>query len=48
MAVVLVHGYGWKQREAADIMAISDSTVRTHLQRGLDKLRAALEVSADA
>ena len=45
MAVVLVHAYGWTQRETADVMGVSPDTVRTHLERGLAKLRSVLEVS---
>jgi RNA polymerase sigma-70 factor (ECF subfamily) len=48
MAVVLVHGYGWQQQEAASVMSVSESTVRTHLRRGLAHLRSTLGVSADA
>ncbi len=48
MAVVLVHGYGWRQQEAADVMSVSEATVRTHLRRGLSHLRSTLGVSADA
>jgi RNA polymerase sigma factor (sigma-70 family) len=48
MAVVLVHGYGWQQQEAADVMSVSEATVRTHLRRGLSHLRSTLGVSADA
>ena len=44
LSVVLVHAYGWSQREAADLMGVTPETVRTHLTRGLTKLRAALEV----
>ncbi|MEE8375666.1 MAG: RNA polymerase sigma factor [Acidimicrobiia bacterium] len=47
MAVVLVHAYGWTQREAADVMGVSEATVRTHLGRGLGRLRTALGVVAD-
>jgi RNA polymerase sigma factor (sigma-70 family) len=47
MAVVLVHGYGWTQREAADVISTSEATVRTHLRRGLEKLRDTLGVSVD-
>mgnify|MGYP001827337774 CR=1 FL=1 len=47
MAVVLVHAYGWSQREAAEVMQVSPDTVRTHLERGLSKLRSALEVAYD-
>lgn len=48
MAVVLVDGYGWTHGEAAAVMSVSEATVRTHLGRGLRKLRAALGVTADA
>lgn len=47
MAVVLVHAYGWTQREAAEVMAVSEATVRTHLHRGLEKLRTSLGVESD-
>ncbi len=47
MAVVLVHAYGWSQREAAEVMGVTADTVRTHLERGLSKLRASLEVAND-
>jgi RNA polymerase sigma-70 factor (ECF subfamily) len=47
MAVVLVHAYGWTQREAADVLGVSEATVRTHLHRGLDKLRTALGAATD-
>lgn len=43
--VVLVHGYAMSQREAADVMGISVSTVREHLDRGMGRLRSELEVS---
>ena len=48
MAVVLVHAYGWTQAEAAAVMGIRAGTVKTHLDRGLARLRADLEVDADA
>ena len=48
VVVVLVHGYGWSQREVADLLGVSPSTVQTHLERALGRLRAALEVSSDA
>ena len=44
MAVVLVHGYGWTHPEAAEVMGIRSGTVKTHLERGLSRLRSALEV----
>lgn len=46
--VLLVHAHGWTQREAAELLDVEISTVRTHLARGLTKLQAALEVHADA
>ncbi|MDJ0497754.1 MAG: sigma-70 family RNA polymerase sigma factor [Acidimicrobiia bacterium] len=45
--VVTVHGYGLSQREAADLLGISRSSVQRHLERGLAKLRAALGVRVD-
>lgn len=44
ISVMLVHAFGWSQVEAAELMEIDPSTVRTHLARGLQKLKAALEV----
>jgi DNA-directed RNA polymerase specialized sigma24 family protein len=47
MAVVLVHAYGWTHAEAAEVIGIRPGTVKTHLERGLEKLRSALEVDID-
>lgn len=47
IAVVLVHSMGWTQAEAAALMGIAPGTVKTHLERGLAKLRSSLEVDAD-
>jgi DNA-directed RNA polymerase specialized sigma24 family protein len=47
VAVVLVHGYAWTLREVAELIDVSVSTVQTHLDRALAKLRAALEVVDD-
>jgi DNA-directed RNA polymerase specialized sigma24 family protein len=47
IAVVLVHGYAWTLREVAELTAVSVSTVQTHVDRALEKLRAALEVVDD-
>jgi DNA-directed RNA polymerase specialized sigma24 family protein len=44
-AVWLVHGCGWTYPEAAEAMGISASAVGTHLSRGLERLRAAFEVT---
>jgi RNA polymerase sigma-70 factor (ECF subfamily) len=48
IAVVLVRGHGYTFREAADLMGgIGISTVEKHVERGMAKLRRALEVSVD-
>lgn len=41
-AVVLVHAYGWTHREVAELTGVSASSIQTHLERGLAKLRTAL------
>lgn len=41
-AAVLVHGYGMTLQETAEIMNISIGSVRTHCERALRRLRAAL------
>ena len=48
VAVVLVHGYGWTLREVAELTAVAVSTVQSHTERGLTKLRTALEVTDGA
>ena len=48
MAVVLVDAYGWTHREAGEVMGVSQESVRTHLARGLRKLRASLGVTTNA
>jgi DNA-directed RNA polymerase specialized sigma24 family protein len=45
--VVLVHGYGFPQREVGELLDISVSTVREHLARGMASLRTQLEVPHD-
>lgn len=47
-AVVLLYVLEWTEREAAELLGIDRSTVRRHRDRGLAKLRAALEVVTDA
>jgi DNA-directed RNA polymerase specialized sigma24 family protein len=42
-AVVLVHGFGWTLREVAELTGTKITTVQNHLERGLAKLRQALE-----
>ena len=44
IAVVLVHGFGWQLREVAEVTGIAVSTIQNHVERGLVRLRAALEV----
>ena len=47
VAVVLVHAYGWDRKEAANLLGTSLSTLDTHLNRGLRKLRTVLGVELD-
>jgi DNA-directed RNA polymerase specialized sigma24 family protein len=42
--VVLVHGFEWRQSEVAELLEISPSTVREHLERAMERLRNELEV----
>lgn len=44
VVVMLVHGYGWKLTEVADTLGVSRSTVQTHAERGMRKLRQTLGV----
>ena len=48
VAVVMIHGLGYTEREVADLVGISRWSVRTHNERGLSKLRSALGVTIDA
>lgn len=48
IAVVLVHGFGWTLADAAAVLDVEVSTVRTHIHRGLVKLRTALKVESHA
>lgn len=48
VAVILVHGFGWTMREVAELNGTQVTSVQTHLERGLRKLRAALEVDQRA
>ena len=45
VAVTLVHGYGYRHREVAELLECSPSTVANHVRRGMTKLRDALGVS---
>jgi DNA-directed RNA polymerase specialized sigma24 family protein len=48
VAVVLCHGFGLTHREVAALLGVAPSTVQNHVERGVAKLRARLEVSEDA
>ncbi len=48
VAVVLLNALEWTENEAAEFLGVSRSTVRTHAERGMNRLRAALEVTVDA
>lgn len=41
-AVLLVHAFGWTFREAAAVLDVAPSTVQTHVERGLARLRTIL------
>jgi len=45
-SVLLVHGFGWKQVEVAELLDVDPATVRKHISRGLKKLQDALEVES--
>ena len=47
VGVVLVHALGWTLREAAELIDVDISTLRTHIARAMAKLRTALEVTID-
>jgi len=48
VATVLIHGGGWTTAEVADLLRIDRGSVHKHAERGLGKLRAAMEVDLDA
>jgi DNA-directed RNA polymerase specialized sigma24 family protein len=48
VVVVLVHGFDWTQREVAELLGVSRTTVERHLERGMRKLRSGLEVVSGA
>jgi DNA-directed RNA polymerase specialized sigma24 family protein len=45
--VMLVHGFGWTIRDVARMLELAPSTVQTHLERGLARLRDQLEERHD-
>jgi DNA-directed RNA polymerase specialized sigma24 family protein len=42
--VMLVHAFGWTQRDVAELLDLSRSTVREHLDRAVTRLNHDLEV----
>jgi DNA-directed RNA polymerase specialized sigma24 family protein len=44
VAVALVFGFGWQLGEVAELFGVRVTTVQNHLERGLARLRVALEV----
>ena len=48
VAVWLVHACQWRYAEVAEAMGTTTSMVGNHVRRGLERLRAALEVEVDA
>jgi RNA polymerase sigma factor (sigma-70 family) len=44
VAVVMVHGYGYRHQDVADLLDCSASSVANHVQRGMAKLRKAMGV----
>lgn len=47
VGVVLVHALGWSLVDTSALLGVDVSTLRTHISRGMSKLRTALEVSLD-
>lgn len=45
VTVLLVHSLGWSQSEVGRLLGLSQGAVRTHLERGLKRLRSKLGVS---
>lgn len=48
VAVVLVFGFGWTLREVAELRGVQVTSVQTHLERGLRRLRTVLGVNERA
>lgn len=44
LVVLLLHGYGWHMTEVARTLGVAKSTVQTHGERGMRKLRRKLGV----
>jgi RNA polymerase sigma factor (sigma-70 family) len=48
VTVLLVHGFGWTQREVAEHFDIAAGTVQVHVERGMARLRNDLKVELHA
>ena len=48
VAVVLVYGYGYTLREVSALPGVRKTTVQTHVERGLARLRVKLGVNDDS
>ena len=48
VAVILHHCFDWTHQEVAEVLGIKVSSVRNHVERGINKLRVTLGVSLDA
>jgi DNA-directed RNA polymerase specialized sigma24 family protein len=47
IAVVLVHGFGWQLREVAEVTGLKVTTIQNHLERGLRRVRAELNIGGE-
>lgn len=48
VAVVMIHGFGFSEREVAELLSMSRWSVRTHADRAMSRIRAALGVKTRA
>ena len=48
VAVWLAHGCSWSHAEIGEVLGVSTSTVSTHVNRGLERLRSEMGVVQDA
>jgi len=46
VAVMLVNGFDWSLAEVAEFLGVSKSTVQTHAERAMAKLRAGMGVTS--
>jgi DNA-directed RNA polymerase specialized sigma24 family protein len=44
LAVILVHAYGWRVTEVAELLGVKSNTIQKHLERGLRRLRKSIGV----